>query len=129
MPALGGLGQGKEMFTDVVLWPLFSKDLILMDGRTTRRKRGRKRSEGREEEYKLPVLARKCPEVPSLEVPDVSVYLFSYVVLRNSASLLMSFFFFFLNLESSSTIPAGNSDIQTPNRAPIVKDKEAELSR
>lgn len=92
MPALGGLGQGKEMFTDVVLWPLFSKDLILMDGRTNRRKRGRKRREGREEEYKLPVLARKSPEVPSLEVPDVSVYLFSYMVLRNSVSLLMSYF-------------------------------------
>lgn len=75
---------------------------------------------GEKRNYKLPVLARKSPEVP-----EVSVYLFSYMVLRNSASLLMSFFF----LESSSTIPAGNSDIQTPNRAPIVKDKEAELSR
>lgn len=46
------------------------------------------------------------------------------MVLRNSMTLLMFVVFF---LESSNTIPAGNSDIQKPNWTPILKDKEAEF--
>ena len=114
MPALGEEQEGNQKLTDAVLWPLFPKDLTLMDGRTNRSKWGRK-GEGKErrENYKLHVLARKSPEVHSLEVlyhfpQHVSVCLLSYTGKLNF-SLVMFI------LESSHTIPAGNSDTPKPN--------------
>lgn len=91
-----------------------------------RGREGEKRREEREEEQKAAGPGQETLWGSQPESAWRLSLLISYMVLRNSMSLLM---FVCLFLESSSTIPAGNSDIQKPNWAPIVKDKEAELSR
>lgn len=114
MLALREEQEGNQKLTDAVLRPLFSKDLTLMDGSANRSKWGRK-GEGKErrENYKLHALARKSPEVHSPEVlyhfpQHVSVYLLSYTGKLNFSLLMFT-------LESSHTIPAGNSDTPKPN--------------
>lgn len=114
MPALGE-EQENQKRTDAALWPLLSRDLALMAERTNRRKRGRK-GEGkqRKENYQLRVLARKLPEVHTLELTyhfsqHVSLFIVLYLTRKLNFSLLT-----FL-LESSCAIPAGNSNTTSPN--------------
>lgn len=109
MPALREEWQGAQKSTDVILWPLFSKDLTLMDGRTNRRKRGR---EGKLQTAWLDQVITWGSQPGS--VLALSPACLSLVCLYHTGKLNFSLSLFFSWL-SSHTIPAGNSDIQKPN--------------